>query len=167
MVPMQALQVLTKKSDRVEYHSSTHKDWLQAIVIEVDGDGRIVIDLKPNTWMSKESQAQQIRPRRRCASDPAIGSQPCRSPVREHSPSVAARRRPASPGSHAATPAGGSRSGTPSRAPTPSRAHPPARRNSTPQARQLGAPPGIPRARASPIRPCRVANVAGMAIAGM
>eukprot|EP00930_Biecheleria_cincta_P021330 TRINITY_DN15838_c1_g2_i1.p1 TRINITY_DN15838_c1_g2~~TRINITY_DN15838_c1_g2_i1.p1 ORF type:complete len:561 (-),score=80.13 TRINITY_DN15838_c1_g2_i1:33-1676(-) len=53
-----------KKGDAVEYHSSTHQDWLPASVLQVDGSGRIIIDLKPNTWMSPEEQAIKIRRRR-------------------------------------------------------------------------------------------------------
>lgn len=54
-----------RPGDFVEYLSSTHRDWLLATVIEVDTEGRIVIDLKPNTWLSRHMQAQQVRPRRR------------------------------------------------------------------------------------------------------
>ena len=31
-----------KRNDLVEYNSTAHKDWLNATVINVDGDGRIV-----------------------------------------------------------------------------------------------------------------------------
>eukprot|EP00450_Noctiluca_scintillans_P007356 CAMPEP_0194495186 /NCGR_PEP_ID=MMETSP0253-20130528/12869_1 /TAXON_ID=2966 /ORGANISM="Noctiluca scintillans" /LENGTH=471 /DNA_ID=CAMNT_0039336407 /DNA_START=106 /DNA_END=1521 /DNA_ORIENTATION=- len=54
-----------KTNDLVEYLSSTHRDWLPATVLNIDGDGRIIIDLKPSTWLSKEEQAQKVRPRRR------------------------------------------------------------------------------------------------------
>jgi len=55
-----------KQGDKVEYFSSTHNDWLAAVVLKVEGwgGGSIVIDLKPNTWMSREMQAQKIRRRR-------------------------------------------------------------------------------------------------------
>mmetsp|Transcript_3947 Transcript_3947/g.10879 ORF Transcript_3947/g.10879 Transcript_3947/m.10879 type:complete len:493 (-) Transcript_3947:171-1649(-) len=53
-----------QQGDAVEYHSNTHKDWVQATVTSVDGEGRVIIDVKPNTWISKEQQAQQLRPRR-------------------------------------------------------------------------------------------------------
>lgn len=54
-----------RKGDSIEYLSSTHKDWLLATVVDVDNEGRIVIDLKPNTWISRSMQAQQVRPRRK------------------------------------------------------------------------------------------------------
>merc|ERR1712048_312162 len=51
-----------KVGDPVEYHSSSHKDWLPASIIKVDANGRIIIDLKPNTWITKEEQVGKIRP---------------------------------------------------------------------------------------------------------
>jgi len=132
---------LYRLGDLVEYHSSTHRDWLPATVVNVDGD-RIIIDLKPNTWISKEAQAHQVRPRRRPHSDhPAPLA--CATPMRQQSPQVAAvprantpsRVREPSPwlgrgGSRAPTPQGrrqsrepsppaGSRAGTPSHVSTP------------------------------------------------
>jgi len=53
-----------KQGDLVEYHSNTHQDWLPASVLSVDSVGRIVIDLKPNTWMTPEEQALKIRRRK-------------------------------------------------------------------------------------------------------
>ncbi|CAE8582727.1 unnamed protein product [Polarella glacialis] len=53
-----------RAGDLVEYHSNTHQDWLPAAVLSVDGAGRIVIDLKPNTWMNAEEQSRKIRPRK-------------------------------------------------------------------------------------------------------
>lgn len=57
-------KVIFKLGDLVEYHSSTHNDWLPATVLKDDEKGRIVIDLKPNTWMTPEEQAQKIRSRK-------------------------------------------------------------------------------------------------------
>ncbi|CAJ1334300.1 unnamed protein product [Effrenium voratum] len=70
-----------KLGDLVEYHSSTHNDWLPATVLKDDASGRIIIDLKPNTWMTAEEQAQKIRPRKvepkpRSSAYPRSGSQP-------------------------------------------------------------------------------------------
>lgn len=52
-----------QRGDAVEYYSNTHKDWIPATVVNADGDGRIVIDVKPNTWITPEQQAQQVRRR--------------------------------------------------------------------------------------------------------
>jgi len=128
-----------RKNSLVEYHSSTHKDWLPASVVNVDSEGSIIIDLKPNTWISKEEQAHKVRRRRPEAAVPAPVA--CATPLRQRSPSVDRMSRPggASPGrwrSREASPnhdwvsglrAEGelrSRAGTPgrSRANTPSRA---------------------------------------------
>lgn len=53
-----------RKGDLVEYLSSTHKDWLPAVVMDTDHEGRILIDLKPSSWLSRQIQAQHVRPRR-------------------------------------------------------------------------------------------------------
>merc|ERR1740121_567290 len=60
-----------RKGDLVEYHSNTHKDWLPATVLQVDTQARILIDLKPNTWLSREAQAVQVRPKRKSAAEAA------------------------------------------------------------------------------------------------
>eukprot|EP00971_Amphidinium_carterae_P063668 1259919-Amphidinium_carterae.1 len=52
------------------------EDWLPAVVLKVDGDGGLVMDLKPNTWITKEQQATSIRPRRTGHRDTAIKLQP-------------------------------------------------------------------------------------------
>jgi NIMA (never in mitosis gene a)-related kinase len=77
------------KDDTIEFWSQTHQCWLPAVVINTDSEGRIQIDLKPNTWVSKEQQAQFVRPR-------AAGNQRQRpqprvpaSPGRGRSPSPA------------------------------------------------------------------------------
>lgn len=85
-----------KKNDLVEFWSNSHQSWLPAMVINIDSaDGRIVLDLKPNTWMTKDQQAKSVRPR----TGGAVGSVPPRaiaSPMRR-SPSVGTPRRSASP----------------------------------------------------------------------
>eukprot|EP00931_Biecheleriopsis_adriatica_P066352 TRINITY_DN4072_c1_g2_i1.p1 TRINITY_DN4072_c1_g2~~TRINITY_DN4072_c1_g2_i1.p1 ORF type:complete len:470 (-),score=88.06 TRINITY_DN4072_c1_g2_i1:67-1476(-) len=52
-----------KSGDLVEYYSNTHSAWLPAVVTSVDAEGRVVLDVKPGTWMSREQQSQQLRPR--------------------------------------------------------------------------------------------------------
>merc|ERR1712039_139812 len=146
---------LLKKGDLVEYYSSSHKDWLPASVINADGDGRIIIDLKPNTWISKEEQATKIRDRRgRPSSRPPSGG----GGMVQRSPSVGSL--------------GGGRAQTPSRGASPGRAissgrpsfsadSPRSRRaidaaiggagGGTPRARPPGMPAG-PRVADSPLR---------------
>lgn len=53
-----------KKDDLVEYYSETHQEWLPAQVTDVDHSGRIMINLKPNAWISLEVQAGKVRPRK-------------------------------------------------------------------------------------------------------
>lgn len=57
-------EIAFQKDDLVEYFSSAHQEWLAATVINVDDGGRIIVDLKPNTWISKAEQAVKVRPRR-------------------------------------------------------------------------------------------------------
>jgi len=114
---------LYRKHELVEYHSATHKDWLPAVVINVDYEGKIVIDLKPNTWLSKDEQATKIRRRSKAQqSSPgynlAAAAVGVATPLRQRSPSIgaqagSARGREASP-----VPFAG---GVPARALTPSR----------------------------------------------
>lgn len=52
-----------QKDDLIEYLSGTHKVWLNAKVINVDGKGSIIISLKPNTWVHLDEQRSKIRPR--------------------------------------------------------------------------------------------------------
>lgn len=77
---------LWKEGDLIEYYSSSHCDWLPAVVMKTDGEGRIIIDLKPNTWISKEDQASRVRERARRISAP--DRQP--SPAVHRVPSVGA-----------------------------------------------------------------------------
>jgi NIMA (never in mitosis gene a)-related kinase len=77
-----------KKGDLVEYHSTSHKDWLPATVLDVDGSGCITIDLKPNTRIPPEEQAIKVRPRRSRNAPRAAAY----SPIRQRTPSVGASR---------------------------------------------------------------------------
>lgn len=162
-----------KKNDNVEYYSATHKDWLPAVIVNTDAEGRIIIDLKPNTWISKDEQASKIRLRRKCAQD--FGPRGV-SPLRQRSSSHDA------PGSRAGTPQrspsrgremspapvnkGGTpwrkHSDPPSRGASPRAGGGPAVANQTPRMR----PPGIPRVSDSPMRRRSAVGAAGMAIAG-
>jgi hypothetical protein len=53
-----------RNGDLCEYWSTSHGDWLPATIINTDALGQIIIDLKPNTWISTEEQRTKIRPRR-------------------------------------------------------------------------------------------------------
>merc|ERR1719313_2272961 len=53
------------KKDKVEYYSATHKEWLPASVIDVNKTFEILMDVKPNTWIPLEAQAEKVRPRRK------------------------------------------------------------------------------------------------------
>jgi len=170
-----------RKGDLVEYHSNTHKDWLPATVLQVDNQARILIDLKPNTWLSREAQALQIRPKRKSAVEVSrpvaavptplrqlhwagrMGDEHAARPIREPSPA---------PGSRLGTPA----HDRPSRAGSPmlrgAGQQMPAASGPDRQDRVQGPraiPPGMPRGPIghSPMAgPRRVFNAAGMAIAG-
>lgn len=150
---------LYRKGDLVEYLSTSHKEWLPAVVHQVDVTGRIIIDLKPTTWITKEEQAAKIRPRRGVAPSPRPSSR---------GPPSAAPSRPGSVGG-----GGGavrrnnsfSALGTPQRAPSPRRAFSreplPGRggdgpssyvsNNGTPRLRPPALPPG-PREYVSPLQ---------------
>merc|ERR1719174_526069 len=52
-----------QKNDNVEYYSETHKEWLPAVITNVDADGRIMLNVKPNVWLGLEVQAAKVRPR--------------------------------------------------------------------------------------------------------
>lgn len=110
-----------KKNDLVEFWSNSHQSWLPAVVVNIDAaDGRLVLDLKPNTWMTKDQQANSVRPRtgggvsavppravaspmRRSPSSGGVGT-----PRRSQSPSAGGR-----PGSQGGRP--GSRGASPGR----------------------------------------------------
>eukprot|EP00930_Biecheleria_cincta_P022618 TRINITY_DN16502_c0_g1_i1.p1 TRINITY_DN16502_c0_g1~~TRINITY_DN16502_c0_g1_i1.p1 ORF type:complete len:642 (-),score=135.01 TRINITY_DN16502_c0_g1_i1:184-2109(-) len=52
-----------RKDSLVEYHSVTHGEWLPATVVDVDDEGRIMIDLRPKVWLTLDVQAARVRPR--------------------------------------------------------------------------------------------------------
>mmetsp|Transcript_85177 Transcript_85177/g.214800 ORF Transcript_85177/g.214800 Transcript_85177/m.214800 type:complete len:504 (-) Transcript_85177:224-1735(-) len=51
------------KNQNVEYWSETHGEWLPASVTNADPDGRIMLNVKPNVWLSMEVQSARVRPR--------------------------------------------------------------------------------------------------------
>jgi NIMA (never in mitosis gene a)-related kinase len=123
-----------KVGDLVEFWSNSHNDWLPAQILNSDATGRIVIDLKPNTWITKDEQGQKVRPRRSAGNDrpssanrrPQVGGSPqLPRPPLHRSPSwgVGDYRAP-SPAGRAGTPlrapSPSGRAGTPLRAPSPS-----------------------------------------------
>jgi len=163
-VPAAPLGVVPyKKNELVEYFSSTHRDWLPAVVINVDMEAKIIIDLKPNTWLDKNEQTAKIRRRGKDAGPQRPGG--AASPLRQRNPCGPGSRantpgRSPSPAPGAGTP--WSRGNTPSRAASP-RGGAPAMANGTPRSR----PPGIPpRVSDSPLRRRSAVGAAGAAIAG-
>jgi len=52
-----------EKGAAVEYYSATHGEWLPATVTGVDPDGRIMLNVKPNVWISIADQGAKVRPR--------------------------------------------------------------------------------------------------------
>lgn len=52
-----------KSGDLVEYYSNTHKSWVHAVISAVNEEGRVTIDVKPNTWITEEQQLEQLRRR--------------------------------------------------------------------------------------------------------
>lgn len=179
--------------DLCEFWSNSHSDWLPAHVIKADGTGGIVIDLKPNTWISKDEQTLKIRPRRSGAVQrpssanrrpspssanrlPQVGNSPqLPRPPMQRTPSWGnSDNRAPSPagwreGLRAPSPSGRAREMTPLRAPSPSgRALTPGRAPS-PSGRVLYSPRGY--GAQNPSRPPRVSasplRAGGAAIAGM
>eukprot|EP00928_Gymnodinium_smaydae_P031798 TRINITY_DN23223_c0_g2_i5.p1 TRINITY_DN23223_c0_g2~~TRINITY_DN23223_c0_g2_i5.p1 ORF type:complete len:451 (+),score=39.28 TRINITY_DN23223_c0_g2_i5:120-1472(+) len=47
----------------VEYKSNSHGGWLQARIIDVDCNGQVTLDIKPNTWIPVDVQAHVLRSR--------------------------------------------------------------------------------------------------------
>lgn len=169
------------KGDLVDYWSATHAEWLPATVLNDDTDGRIVIDLKPNTWITPAQQRGRVRPRAPKAAAARPAPAPPAAPVRAAScePAPGREMSPARPWDapgRAGTPA--SRGASPgrwrSREPSPARQNlsragtPLARRPSQEPAARPAAPgmPPRPGQPGAPL-PCRpqLAGV-GMAVLG-
>jgi len=58
------------KGQLVEYYSPTHGEWLPATTTNTDTDGRIMLNVKPNVWLSLDLQGQRVRPRQETAQPP-------------------------------------------------------------------------------------------------
>jgi len=80
------------KHDKVEYHSATHGEWLPATVTAVDSKGQIIMDVKPNTWLSADVQAEKVRP---ASDNDRTRPRPC-APPPESKPEPKPERRPSS-----------------------------------------------------------------------
>lgn len=52
-----------KQGEIVQYYSETHKEWLPATVNGVDSNGKIMLNVKPNVWISLEVQGAKVRPK--------------------------------------------------------------------------------------------------------
>lgn len=104
------------KGDMVEYHSAAHKDWLPAVIIDVDDSGKIVMDLKPNTWVGVAEQAVKIRPREDHASAEPVPDTTAQGGGRRPSGAPAAPSKRA--GSRAASPAPAAMGKSPSQIPS-------------------------------------------------
>lgn len=52
-----------RKNDHVEFYSVTHKEWLPAVITNVDADGRVMLNVKPNVWLGLEVQSAKVRPK--------------------------------------------------------------------------------------------------------
>jgi NIMA (never in mitosis gene a)-related kinase len=86
------------RNDAVEYWSETHKEWLPATITNVDDDGRIMLNVKPNVWLGMEVQAAKVRPKEGAGAsqENAGGDRPPRgSSAARPPPSGAAGRSPA------------------------------------------------------------------------
>jgi len=86
-----------QKNDNVEYYSETHREWLPAVVTNVDPDGRIMLNVKPNAWLSLEVQAQKVRPRQDGAAAGASQENASERPPRNSSAPRPPRTGEASP----------------------------------------------------------------------
>jgi len=51
------------KGQAVEYYSETHGEWLPAAVTNADESGRIMLNVKPNVWLSRAVQGAKVRPK--------------------------------------------------------------------------------------------------------
>lgn len=52
------------KNQQVEYYSETHGEWLPAAVTNVEeSSGRVMLNVKPNVWISLEVQSAKVRPK--------------------------------------------------------------------------------------------------------
>lgn len=86
------------RGQAVEYYSETHGEWLPAQITNVDQDGRVMLNVKPNVWLSLEVQGAKVRPRQGQAPEPPAPP-PVPPPLGLRAPSSGAPGRPpAQPG---------------------------------------------------------------------
>lgn len=50
-----------RRGDVVEYYSETHKEWVESEVIDSDSGGSVILNVKPNTWLTPDVQATKVR----------------------------------------------------------------------------------------------------------
>jgi NIMA (never in mitosis gene a)-related kinase len=188
-VNARAAPLIYKKGDPIEFWSNSHGEYLPAVVIDTDAQGRIVIDLKPSTWIPKDEQDQKIRARKTVVENripfqrrPSSGNAGyCNSPQlprppinrspswgklenRAPSPAGSGRAMPWECGGRAASPSGRAQRGmTPGRA---SSRGPPSQCGS-PRAGGGVALPRPPLRVASPLRGASPLRAGGAAIAGL
>jgi NIMA (never in mitosis gene a)-related kinase len=60
--------------DCVEFYSETHKEWLPAVVLQVDDEGKVIVNLKPKTWIAVKVQSTRVRPRSSLGEQPSVPS---------------------------------------------------------------------------------------------
>jgi hypothetical protein len=135
-----------RSGDLCEFWSNSHNDWLPAQVIKADATGRVIIDLKPNTWISKDEQTAKMRPRRAAQRQMSAnrlqqvgGSPQLPRPPLQRTPSWGSLdNRAPSPSGRAMTPMGVRAPSPSGRAMTPMgvRAASPSGRMATPSGRQ-------------------------------
>mmetsp|Transcript_50930 Transcript_50930/g.146317 ORF Transcript_50930/g.146317 Transcript_50930/m.146317 type:complete len:526 (-) Transcript_50930:438-2015(-) len=97
------------KNQAVEYYSETHGEWLPAQVTNADPDGRIMLNVKPNVWISIDVQCKRVRPRASASQQSSAEQNGARAPSSRGRPPAAEGRPPADP--HG--PRGGPNGGTP------------------------------------------------------
>lgn len=110
-----------KIGDLVEFWSNSHNDWLPAHVKNVDASGRIIIDLKPNTWISKDEQSTKVRPRAPAVVErPYSGRRPSQQGASPQLPRPPLHRSPSWGNNDNRAPSPAGRIGTPLRSQSPS-----------------------------------------------
>jgi len=101
-----------QRNDNVEYYSETHKEWLPAVITNVDPDGRVMLNVKPNVWLGLEVQGAKVRPREGASGAGASQAKEAERPPRGSS----GARPPPTGGAGGASPA--RRSGSAARQPS-------------------------------------------------
>jgi NIMA (never in mitosis gene a)-related kinase len=85
-----------QKGDGIEYWSGTHNKWVPGVVSDVDGNGNIIIDLKPRTWIGRDEQVKKIRLRQGGGGRPASKDRPPSAAAYKERPYSARGPRPSS-----------------------------------------------------------------------